>query len=168
MGKKVKENTKKAMKMVNEINGLLEQKRKTPSYNKLINGKLPEIYIYTDFGPGFRRLVNFTVALKQFIELHDMENDKIKMIHINTVIKNILQRQGYDIHDDENERIHAARYIFNDIGCKIVALSRDYDDGIGECWGRLNDSEYIGDGGMTLRWCVSFGVPTSTNLVIDE
>ena len=63
MGKKTKDKVnKKAMKMINEINELLDHKKKTPSYNKIVNGKLKDIYIYTDFGPGYRRLVNFTIA----------------------------------------------------------------------------------------------------------
>ena len=168
MGKnKGKENNKKALKMINEINEMLDRKRKTPSYNKIVNGKLTDIYIYTDFGPGYRRLVNFTNAMKQFVELHGMKDDKIKMYHINTVIKNILQHQGYDIYDEENERVHTARYVFNDIGCKIVSLARDYEDGIGECWGRLSDSEYIGER-LPIRWCVSFGTPTGSDAPVDE
>ena len=169
MGKKskAKANAKKAMEMVNQINEMLDRKRKTPNYNKLVNGKLPDIYIYTDFGPCRRRLINFTNEMKKFVEKYDMKDDKIKIIHINTVVKNILQRQGYDIYDDENERIHTARHVFNDIGVKIVSLARDYDDGIGECWGRLSDSEYIGDA-LPIRWCVSFGPPTGSDAPVDE
>ena len=169
MGKKTKDKVnKKAMKMINEINELLDhKKKKTPSYNKIVNGKLKDIYIYTDFGPGCRRLVNFTNEMKKFVELHEMKDDKIKMIHINTVIKNILQRQGYDIYDEDSERFHTSRYVFNDMGCKIVSLARDYEDGIGECWGRLSDSEYIGES-LPIRWCVSFGPPTGSDAPVDE
>ena len=162
MGKKKNESTKKALKMVNEINKMLDAgKRKSPSYNKLVNGKLNDLWLYTDFGPGCRRMINFTNELKRFIEKYDLSGDKLKMIHINTVLRNILQKYGYDIMNEDGERCHVARYVFNDIGVKIVTLVREGGDPI---WGRLADAEYTE---QPIRWCIGFTALMGHDAVVD-